>query len=302
MFFQEAREMPTHFFNQDCREGLKELPPESVDCCVTSPPYWGMRDYGHQDQIGLEASLDCLGWATKSDCGQCYLCHLRAVFREVRRVMKKTGTLWINLGDSYAQGVRGPVGARSTLSSGRHNQDQIRLVSVKKTVLPKKNLLGVPWRMAMALQADGFVLRQEIIWSKTCPMPDPATDRPSRQHETIFLLSLGPKYWLNKRQEGRYAKSVWQIPPDHSGRHPAAMPRDLARGAILLGCPSGGTVLDPFAGGGTTGVVAVELGCNFVGFEITPSFFRTARQRLDAASASRLRQRNLFSCEGGSCA
>jgi DNA modification methylase len=278
--------------NEDCRRGLPGLPAASVDCCVTSPPYWRMRDYGHPDQIGLEECLDCFGWTRGENCGECFVCRLRGVFGQVRRALTPTGSLWLNLGDSYAANPRGAVGRKSTLGNGGRNQRLIREVQPTKYPVGSKNLLGVPWRVALALQTDGWILRQDVIWRKTCPMPDPARDRPSRGHEYFFFFSKSRTAFFNP--SGRHSKSVWDVTPDHSARHVAAMPMDLARSAILAACPPDGVVLDPFAGSGTTGEAALRLGCAFIGYEIAAAAFAVMRDRLRAAAATQRRMPGLF--------
>lgn len=172
--------------NGDCREVLKTLADESVQCCVTSPPYWGLRDYGVDGQIGLELSIDA------------WVAELVAVFREVRRVLRSDGTLWLNLGDSYATGT---TSDRSPTARGKHgyweNPAVNKRIDGRSMGLKPKDLIGQPWLVAFALRADGWYLRQEIIWSKPNPMPESVTDRCTKAHEQIFLLSKSPRYYYD---------------------------------------------------------------------------------------------------------
>ena len=367
----------------DCLEGLRTLPDASVHCCVTSPPYWGLRDYGHDGQIGLESTPEA------------YVARMVEVFREVRRVLRDDGTLWLNLGDSYASGgrtYRAPDGKDS--KNGR----------VTGSYRPKdpegikpKDLVGIPWRVAFALQADGWYLRQDIIWHKPNPMPESVRDRCTKAHEYVFLLTKSERYYYDaeavkeafadERQgnpgnykngysggagrnngdtngrawnedgkaTGRNRRSVWTVTTKpYSGAHFAVMPAALVEPCIKAGCPeqccpvcgagyeriveqkkgdteasdrpkrtagmssktstlslsgngskewaerggkrltlgwqpacdcaaSGtipGTVLDPFAGSGTTLAVAAELGRNGIGCELNPEYIELANQRI----------------------
>ena len=177
------------------------LTDECVDCVVTSPPYWGMRDYGVESQIGLENQVDCMGWATGQDCGYCWVCDMRAAFKEIWRVLKPQGTVWLNLGDGYASRPNGSIGA-TTLEGSRHSQAEYRRTNSlrkkgKQTGLKHKDLIGQPWRLAFALQSDGWTLRSEIIWHKPNPMPESVKDRPGKAHETIFLLSKSERYFYD---------------------------------------------------------------------------------------------------------
>lgn len=176
--------------NEGCLEGLRKLPDECVDCCITSPPYWGLRDYGHNGQIGMEERPEA------------FVSNLTKVFAEVKRVLKKEGTLWLNLGDSYANNGTGGNGAtggrdKSTLQS---QMPPIGTTPVKKSVpigMKAKDLIGIPWMVAFALRADGWYLRQDIIWNKPNPMPESVTDRCTKSHEYIFLMSKSGKYYYD---------------------------------------------------------------------------------------------------------
>lgn len=205
----------------DCRELLATLDADSVQCVVTSPPYLGLRDYGVAGQIGLEPVPDCLGWATGMECGVCFVCELVNVFRAVRRVLKPDGVCWVNLGDSYAGSGRGgkPGGVASTLQGGGEHQaaaprarasrdevsDAQRMHAARGATsrqarrqgLKEKDLMGMPWRVALALQADGWYLRQDVIWHKLNPMPESVTDRCTKAHEYLFLLSKSERYYFD---------------------------------------------------------------------------------------------------------
>jgi site-specific DNA-methyltransferase (adenine-specific) len=312
----------------DCIEGMRTLPDASVHCCITSPPYWGLRDYGHEGQIGLESTPDA------------YVARMVEVFREVRRVLREDGTCWVNLGDSYAAAPAGKCSnpqAKSGLA-GVKTQDVARQHkeswnSAKASGLKQKDLVGIPWRVAFALQADGWWLRQDIIWHKPNPMPESVRDRCTKAHEYVFLLTKSERYWydaeavseavacvrgpgnrnplkgvvedpkkhatragLHKaaerwRQEGppesRNRRSVWTVTTKpYSGAHFAVMPPDLVEPCIKAGCPEGGTVLDPFAGSGTTLAVAAELGRSGIGCELNPEYIQLAEQRIKDARAS----------------
>lgn len=173
------------FYVGDVLETLKKLPSESVHCCVTSPAYWGLRDYGVEGQLGLEPVPDCFGWVTGQPCGECYVCHVVQVFREVKRVLRKDGQVWLNLGDSYA----------NTFASGQNNVS--RAEKRIPSWLKPKDLCGIPWRVAFALQADGWYLRSDIIWAKVNAMPESVTDRPTHAHEYLFLLTKSKHYFYD---------------------------------------------------------------------------------------------------------
>lgn len=298
----------------DCIASMQTLEAGSINTCVTSPPYFGLRDYGQDGQIGLEDTPDA------------YVARLVEVFREVRRVLRDDGTLWLNLGDSYAaqrggthmpaQTVAGGVGGDGDDSAfrgmgGKTSGPAHR--NAGKIGLKHKDLIGIPWRVAFALQADGWYLRQDIIWSKPNPMPESVTDRCTKAHEYIFLLSKSAKYFYNHHAvkeavaestvarvsqdvagqlgsnrvpgksngamkavggtETRNRRSVWTVTTKpFSGSHFATFPPDLIEPCILAGCPSGGTVLDPFGGSGTTAGVAIKHGRNAVLCELNPAY------------------------------
>lgn len=228
----------------DCRELLPELPEECVQTVVTSPPYWQLVDYGHAQQLGQEPELSE------------YVAQLVAVFGQVRRVLRADGTVWLNIGDTYASAWpcrrKNRVGALS-LENGRREKRPARLPAGLK----EKDLCGVPWRVALALQADGWYLRCEVIWSKLRAVPDGARDRPCRSHESLFLFSRSRRYYY-RRQQGE--RSVWEL---ESG-----FPESLVERCIQRTSVRGDTVLDPFAGRGTVAAVAKRMGRRAVGIDL----------------------------------
>lgn len=331
----------------DCREILRQLPSDSVNCCVTSPPYFGLRDYGVDGQIGLESSPEA------------FVAEMVDVFREVRRVLRPDGTLWLNLGDSYAGSGKGgnpeggamqssnkgsqSVGVLYGLSQADADAERARtkeqFAALKSGGLKQKDLIGIPWRVAFALQADGWYLRQDIIWAKPNPMPESVTDRCTKGHEYIFLLSKSRHYYFDaesikedavktgspghltpgagsyqngaktpgakpreskKRGEfngktnalpGREAfravtetrnkRSVWTVATQpYADAHFATFPPDLIEPCILAGCPKGGTVLDPFGGAGTTGLVSDRFQRDAILIELNPEYAAMAHRRI----------------------
>lgn len=365
----------------DVIEKLKELPDEYVHCCITSPPYWGLRNYGVEGQIGLEKTPEE------------YVAKMVEVFREVRRVMRKDGTLWMNMGDSYIANKTGNALSGYNLEGGHKTQQAASLRPDKKPsgILKPKDLCGIPWRLAFALQADGWYLRSDIIWAKPNPMPESVTDRPTKAHEYLFLLTKSDKYffdmyavrepfhgtrWGGDRYEvdgneskqinglgrnrncrphpgGRSLRTVWTIPTQSfKGAHFATFPEKLVEPCVKAGTSENGvcgkcadpqikvikksggtigkswhdhkadasqgqrivdqdsahgrkgrepykvemvnwkstcscnaevvpaTVLDPFCGSGTTGVVALRLWRNFIGIELNPEYIKMAQRRI----------------------
>ena len=293
----------------DCLEVLRGLPDGMAQTCVTSPPYYGLRDYGHAGQIGLEETPNA------------YVARLVDVFREVRRALRDDGTLWLNLGDSYAAqgGAHGGrddnqrgVGARRLHIEGAGDQSPRRALDGYKP----KDLLGIPWMVAFALRADRWWLRQDIIWHKPNPMPESVTDRCTKAHEYVFLLTKSARYFYdadsireaptgrtdaltvintgadNGREKrtlnndgtiGANARSVWPIATQpYSGAHFATMPPALAERCIKAGSKPGDMVLDPFGGAGTTGLVADRLGRSATLIELNPEYARLARERITA--------------------
>lgn len=293
----------------DALDVLRTLPDGSVDCIVTSPPYYALRDYGTPGQYGLEPTPAA------------YVETMRALFAEARRVLADDGTLWLNLGDSYASG---PTGTRKSSGlQGAPNSATTRAGMGAKNGggLPDKSLLGIPWRTAFALQDDGWILRNEIIWSKPNAMPESVRDRLSNRHEHLFLFAKQPRYWfdLDAIREPHSAESiagakrraksksvymedgvggqkfhnfadmnarganpgdVWPISTrPYPQAHFAVFPIDLPLRCIKAGCKPGGTVLDPFSGSGTTGDAARRLGRRYVGIDLNPDYHDLARDR-----------------------
>lgn len=293
----------------DALEMLRTLPAASAHCCVTSPPYWGLREYkAGPKEIGKEKTPEE------------FVANLVAVFRDVRRVLRPDATLWVNLGDSYAGaagGGQGKTGDRAT----RTFTARIRQKSGEG--LKNKDLVGIPWMTAFALRANGWYLRRDIVWHKLNPMPESITDRPTTAHEYVFLLSAAERYYYDAAAirepdggklagnrdgfkgkqgtaayqaqsggegsdgwkglgEGRNKRSVWPIASQpYPGAHCAVMPPALVEPCILAGCPPGGVVLDPFAGACTTGLVALRNSRRFVGIELNPATVEEGRTRLD---------------------
>ena len=314
---------PNDYLNKiicgDCMDILKAMPDESVNCCITSPPYWGLRDYGVDGQLGLEKTPEE------------YVAHMVEVFREVRRILRKDGTCWLNLGDSYAHSLRqsGPehAGKLANASKGQIKQGFKPLPSGLK----EKDLVGIPWRVAFALQADGWYLRQDIIWHKPNPMPESVTDRCTKAHEYVFLLSKQAKYYYDadaikeqsidpesftgrrernagnmeltdpdnykfhgsigedgklksgQKYETRNRRSVWTVTTKpFREAHFATFPPDLIEPCALAGCSEGGAILDPFMGAGTTAVVAKQNYRNYIGIELNEKYIEIARKRIAA--------------------
>jgi DNA modification methylase len=294
----------------DVREQLRLLPDASVHCVVTSPPYFGLRDYGMAGQIGLEQTPGA------------FVEVMIDVFREVRRVLRDDGTLWLNLGDSYANDGKWGGSTGGKHASALHGDSGIGRRKLS-TGLKPKDLIGIPWRVAFALQADGWYLRQDIIWSKPNPMPESVTDRCTKAHEYLFLLSKSARYHYDADaikeaaiHEGRVVKasgseakngqkgdfgataagftmhdtlvtdrnrrSVWTVSTQpFSEAHFATFPPALIEPCIKAGCIAGGTVLDPFGGAGTTGLVADRLQRNAILVELNPEYAAMARRRID---------------------
>jgi DNA modification methylase len=344
---------PLTLINSDALSALRSLPDDSVQCCVTSPPYWGLRDYGVTGAIGIEPTMAE------------FLANLIAVFAEVRRVLRPDGTCWVNMGDSYATGT---TSDRKPSATGKHgyweNPAVNKRVDARDIGLKAKDMIGQPWRLAFALQDDGWYLRSEIIWAKPNPMPESVEDRPTKSHEQIFLLSKSPNYFYNAaaarepvngnahargngvnpkcvptgwdtttgegghgtiHRDGRTGKTpgknsriyqdrdpahptqrkptrpqqhdsfsaacnelvhdrnwrdVWTFATEgYDGAHFATFPTELAKRCILASTRPGDTVLDPFAGSGTTGAVAIGLARRALLIELNPQYCDLIRER-----------------------
>lgn len=256
------------FLRGDCRETLKTISADSIDCVVTSPPYYEQRDYGVDCQIGHENSPAEFVEA------------LVDVFRLIHPVLKERGTVWLNIGDSVYSGNGQPRGSDPRSPNRNWMRTKYRWLDKGGAGLPKKSLLGIPWLLAHALQADGWTIRQEIIWNRVTALAEPSVkDRPHRQHETIFLISKSRRYWFDR--SALPEESVWTIPHERGQRgHIAPFPEELARRCILSGCPPNGIVLDPFGGSGTVPAVSVELGRRAVMCEAAPGSMLLAQDRV----------------------
>jgi site-specific DNA-methyltransferase (adenine-specific) len=329
------------------------MPDESVNCCITSPPYWGLRDYGTAQWQGgdpecshkrdsKQSELTQTGHRNlegavgdgiyKHKCKRCgaerkdrqigleltpesYVQKMVDVFREVRRVLRGDGTLWLNLGDTYSAQRWTKKGETTTPAQPMNGMsDTWRAIApTKESGLPDKNLVGIPWRVAFALQSDGWYLRQDIIWHKPNPMPESVTDRCTKSHEYIFLLSKEPNYYFDseaikepanfagkgrgisknigldgitdfggkKKYDERNKRSVWTVNTrSYKEAHFATFPTELITPCVIAGCPKSGIILDPFGGSGTTGQVAIENGRNAILLELNPEYVKLAEQRI----------------------
>jgi DNA modification methylase len=303
---------------EGCLATLARMPDNSIDCCITSPPYYGLRDYGMDEQIGLEETPEA------------YVQKLVDVFREVRRVLKPTGTLWLNLGDSYNGSGKGGDYGNSPLQRGNNQGKGDRDgggKAIKIKGLKPKDLIGIPWMVAFALRADGWWLRQDIIWNKPNPMPESVTDRCTKAHEYIFLMSKSAKYYYDaeavkeplrqesiirnqsgwngnenrgypngmqnnmskylgsdkaKEETHRNKRSVWTVTTKpFKEAHFATYPEELIEPCVLAGCPENGVIYDPFTGAATTGLVALRANRRFIGSELNPEYAKIAEKRLE---------------------
>ena len=255
---------------------LKEFPENSFQCCVTSPPYWGLRDYGIKNQIGSEMVL----------CD--YITKLVNVFQEVYRVLSSDGTLWLNIGDSYTSG------GRTWRDSDKKNRGRgMDYRAPTPEGLKPKDLVGVPWRLAFALQAQGWHLRSDIIWHKPNCQPESVKDRPTRAHEYLFLLTKSEKYYYDyeastepTKEGNRYKnkRTVWSINTEpFNGAHFAVFPPSLIKPCINIGSKPNSIVLDPFFGSGTVGEVCLQNNRRCVGIELNPEYTKIARKRIEGA-------------------
>lgn len=257
----------------DSLEILPTLAAESVQCCITSPPYWGLRDYEHSAQIGAETSPEI------------YVDNLVKMFQEVRRVLRKDGTVWLNVGDGYARnGGTGNHGPNAMVGNTK------KLIQKRNCKVPDcwglkdRDLIGLPWRVAFALQADGWILRSKITWVKKNPMPESVKNRPTSATEEVFMFAKSPAYFYNpngvREESGANLRNHWILSPDSSrSGHPATFPRELARRCILLGSRENDLILDPFGGSGTTGIAANELNRRAILIELNPTYAEASKVR-----------------------
>jgi DNA modification methylase len=296
----------------DCRVTMRRWKEQGIKAqtCVTSPPYYGLRDYGHDGQIGLEETPEE------------YIAAMVEVFRCVWDVLEDDGTLWLNIGDSYAGSGKGPAGNLGVTNDERNMTHTKSSLLVPQNCKPK-DLIGIPWMLAFALRADGWYLRQDIIWHKPNPMPESVQDRCTKAHEYIFLMSKSPKYYydhesikemasaksegirfggnkygdnddpkyatksgnVSKEYEKANKRSVWTVPvKPYAGAHFAVFPTDLIEPCILAGAAAGGIVLDPFMGSGTTAQVAQHLGRQYLGCELNPAYKPLQDKRISQLS------------------
>ena len=272
---------PDVIYQGDSFEVLKTFESDSIDCCVTSPPYYALRNYGVNGQIGLEETPEK------------YIERLTEVFMEVHRVLKPNGTLWLNIGDSY-NGSGGNHKEGQKNDTGFQGALGVRCGGKGARVkwLKPKDLIGVPWLLAFSLRNAGWYLRQDIIWAKNSCMPESVKDRCTKSHEYIFLMSKSQKYYFDYesiQEEGisdsdypvRNKRDVWTInPKPNKEAHFATYPPELVSNCILAGCPEGGLVLDPFMGSGTTGLAALNLGRRYIGIELNENYIDIANKRL----------------------
>jgi len=259
----------------DCRETLKEFD-EKSRCCITSPPYYGLRNYGdEQDQIGHEQTPEE------------YIQQMVEVFRLVRDCLTDDGTVWLNMGDSYYnyRPGKGQALVQQTLASNNQDlPDKCARRGNKLEGLKEKDLIGIPWMLAFALRADGWYLRQDIIWNKPNPMPESVRDRCTKSHEYIFLLSKNQNYYFDVdaiKEPTRRKRSVWDITKKpYKDAHFAVFPPDLIEPCIKAGSERGDMILDPFMGSGTTAMVAKSLGRDYMGCELHEEYGKLIRDRL----------------------
>jgi site-specific DNA-methyltransferase (adenine-specific) len=267
---EQLRISDSVIFEGDATNVLQRIPNQSVQCVVTSPPYWGLRDYKVPGQIGLEPSLPQ------------FINRLTTIFAETKRVLANDGVLWLNIGDAYTSGNRG--------WRAPNKKNPARAMSVRPDTpegLKPKDLQGIPWRLAFALQDDGWYLRTDIIWNKPNAMPESVKDRPTRSHEYIFMLTKSERYYYDRaailEDNGRNRRSVWNInTKPYSGAHFATFPLALIEPCILASTRPGDYILDPFFGSGTAGLAARKLGRKYIGIELHPEYVELAASRLEA--------------------
>ena len=262
----------------DCRKTLCAFLPQTARVCVTSPPYYGLRDYGGEEsQIGLEQTPEE------------FIDELVKVFREVRNVLTDDGTCWVNLGDSYYnyRPGRGQGLAKQTVSNNKQDlPDVCPRRGNKLEGFKEKDLIGIPWMFAFAMRADGWYLRQDIIWNKPNPMPESVRDRCTKSHEYIFLFSKSQNYYFNVdaiKEETRRKRSVWNVTKKpYKGAHFAVFPPDLIEPCILAGSEKGDTILDPFMGSGTTAMVSKKLDRYYIGCELHENYGNLIEERVSS--------------------
>ena len=260
----------------DARAVLSRLPADLVQTTITSPPYWGLRDYGVPEQVGLE------------DSPQDYVAALRSIFNEVHRVTRADGTLWLNLGDSYTSG-----GRKWRASDRKNPVREMQTRPPTPTGLKPKDLVGIPWLVAFALQEAGWYLRADIIWNKPNCMPESVRDRPTRSHEYLFLFSKSEQYLYDntavRGSNGRNLRTVWDVPTKpFSGAHFATFPPELIRPCVSLTSRQGDVILDPFLGSGTVAIEAARQRRRFVGIELRSEYLQLARRRFEAEATETL--------------
>ena len=256
---------------EDARVGIASLDSASIHCVVTSPPYFWQRDYGFDGQIGHEATI----------AG--YVSAIRTCFADLRRVLKKDGTFFLNIGDTYYSAKGKPHGRDVKNKARTFARRKLRAVDGPGLGLPRKSLIGIPWRVALAMQEDGWTLRSDIVWRRPGCLPETARDRPWTTHEHVFLFSNSPRYFFDRNGlDGD--EDIWRIAarPDNQGAHLAPYPAALAERCIRSGCRPGGVVLDPFAGSGTTLAAARALGRSAIGIERSPEYCDRLRGRFGA--------------------
>lgn len=299
----------------NCLEIMRSLPDCSVQCAVTSPPYFGLRDYGNPRSVWGGQVDHCHDFSDQNYC-KCgawhgcfglepslkqYVANSVEIYSEVFRLLKDDGTLWLNIGDSFNAAGRSGQGTREGFKQGTNRASAIGADHVRASCdeLKPKDLLGVPWRVALALQEAGWYLRCDVIWHKPNCMTESAKDRPTRAHEYIFLLSKAERYYYDaeavkeRSRQGsgeprRNRRSVWEInSANFDGAHFATFPPELIEPCILAGSPVGGLILDPFNGSGTTGEASLLNGRNYLGLEISPEYCELSKPRLKAAASVR---------------
>lgn len=262
----------------DCRETMRAMITDGVkvQMIVTSPPYYGLRDYGHDEQLGLE------------ETPALYIEAMVGVFSAARDLLTDDGTLWLNIGDTSnnrrkirSTSHQPSLNGFSDPSWAELTKMGLTRLSINDGDLKEKDMMGIPWTLAFALRADGWYLRQEIIWSKNFGKPEPSVDRLPNRHEQMFLMSKSKNYKFDKSKLPDFAKdSVWEIPPTGVAGHGASFSERLVEPCLLAGSHAGETVLDPFFGSGTTGSVASRLGRHFIGCELNPKYEPLQRDRL----------------------